>query len=275
VNADYENGFGKNLQEVQESVRLAIQTGVAGLSIEDTTGDASRPVFELDVAVARLRAAREVIDKNGGDTYLIGRADNFFAWIQDIEDTITRLKAYAAAGADCLYAPGIYNVDQIKAVVAAVAPKPVNLLIASAGGLNLEQAAGLGVRRISLGGAMAASAWGGFMRTARRIAEKGEFDELANAASGAQLNAFFRISEDSPLLRQPAQIIGKVEYREGEGPLATIPMGTVEVETTALDAVVSWPSGASHTVAAMPVANFCQYVADGAITVAKKPALPN
>jgi 2-methylisocitrate lyase-like PEP mutase family enzyme len=273
VNADFENGFGSNAQDVAESVRLAIETGVAAISIEDTTGDPARPVFDLDVAVSRLRAARRAIDESGGDTYLVGRADNFFAGVQDLEDTIARLKAYAAAGADCLYAPGIYTRDQIKAVVAAVSPRPVNLLVASAGEFNLQNVAALGVRRISLGGALAAASWGGFMRAARLLAEEGRFDELANSASGAQLNAFFRISEEEHLLKQPAQIVGKVEYREGEGPLTRVPIGTVEVETSASDAIVTWPDGTSHGLAAMPVANFCQYVADGAIIVAKKPPL--
>jgi 2-methylisocitrate lyase-like PEP mutase family enzyme len=192
VNADFESGFASDTEGVAESVRLAIETGVAGLSIEDSTGDPGRPLYEIDVAVARLRAARRAIDASGGETLLVGRAENFFAGRPDLDDTIARLKAYAQVGADCLYAPGIHTREQIAAVVAAVAPKPVNLLVGSASELTLQDIAALGVRRVSVGGALARSAWGGFMRAARSIAEEGRFDSFADAASGAELNAFFR-----------------------------------------------------------------------------------
>jgi 2-methylisocitrate lyase-like PEP mutase family enzyme len=192
VNADFESGFAADPQGVADSVRLAIETGVAGLSIEDATGDAASPVHDIDVAVARLRAARAAIDRAGGDTLLIGRAENFIAGRPDLADTIARLQAYAAAGADCLYAPGIRTREQIAAVVAAVAPKPVNLLVGSAGDLTLHDIAALGVRRVSVGGALARSAWGGFMRAARGIAEHGRFDGLRDAASGDELDSFFR-----------------------------------------------------------------------------------
>ena len=175
-----------------ESVRLAVETGVAGLSIEDSTGDASSPLFPPDAAVERLRAARRAIDRAGGDAMLIGRAECFLVGRPDLNETIARLKAYADAGADCLYAPGIRTPEQIAAVVAAVAPKPVNLLIGWASDLSLGDVAALGVRRVSVGGALARSAWGGFMRAAQRIAEHGRFDGFADAASGAQLDAFFR-----------------------------------------------------------------------------------
>ncbi len=192
VNADFESGFAVDPPGVAESVRLAIDTGVAGLSIEDSTGDADQPLYDIDTAVARLRAARDAIDAAGGDTLLVGRAENFFVGRPDLDDTITRLRAYAEAGADCLYAPGISTREQITAVVAAVAPKPVNLLVGSASELTLQDIAELGVRRVSVGGALARSAWGGFMRSARAIAEQGRFDGFADAASGAELNAFFR-----------------------------------------------------------------------------------
>jgi len=192
VNADFESGFAPDPQGVAESVRLAIETGVAGLSIEDATGDAAHPLHDVDVAVARLRAARGAIDKAGGDTLLVGRAENFFVGRADLDDTIARLKAYAAAGADCLYAPGIRTRAQIEAVVAAVAPKPVNLLVGSPSEFTLQDIAALGVRRVSVGGALARSAWGGFMRAARSIAEHGRFDAFADAAPGQELNAFFR-----------------------------------------------------------------------------------
>jgi len=192
VNADFESGYAADADGVAQSVRLAIETGVAGLSIEDATGDPSDPLRDIASAVSRLRAARAAIDASGGDTLLIGRAENFFAGRPDLEDTITRLKAYAQAGADCLYAPGIRTREQIAAVVAAVAPKPVNLLIGSAGQLTLQEVADLGVRRVSVGGALARTAWGGFMRASRMIAEQGRFDGFAEAASGAELNAFFQ-----------------------------------------------------------------------------------
>ena len=194
VNADFESGFGADPDGVAESVRQAVATGVAGLSIEDATGDPARPLHDIDVAVARLRAARRAIDDAGGDTLLVGRAENFIAGRPDLADTLARLQAYAAAGADCLYAPGIRGREQIAAVVKAVAPKPVNLLVGSASGLTLADIAALGVRRVSVGGALARSAWGGFMRAARSIAEEGRFDALADAASGQELDALFRRS---------------------------------------------------------------------------------
>src|SRR5580693_683018 len=192
INADFEHGFSPDSAGVAESVRLAVETGVAGLSIEDSTGDASRPIYELHTAVARIRAARKAIDKAGGDTLLVGRAECFLHGQPDIGQTIHRLKAYADAGADCLYAPGIRTPEHIAAVVAGVAPKPVNLLMAWAGDLTLPEIAALGVRRVSVGGALARSAWGGFMRAAKLIAEQGKFDGFADAASGQELDALFR-----------------------------------------------------------------------------------
>jgi len=192
VNADFESGFAADAAGVAQSVRLAVETGVAGLSIEDSTGDATRPLHAMDEAVARVRAARGAIDASGGDTLLVGRAEGFLVGRPDLAETIARLKAYASAGADCLYAPGIRTREDIAAVVAAVAPKPVNLLIGWASDLTVDDVAALGVRRISVGGALARSAWGGFMRTAKMIAEQGRFDGLADAASGAELNALFR-----------------------------------------------------------------------------------
>jgi len=192
VNADFENGFAADAQGVAESVRLAIETGVAGLSIEDSTGNAADPLFSIDVAVERMRAARKAINASGADVLLVGRAENFFAGRPDLEDTLTRLKAYAAAGADCLYAPGIKTREQIAAVVAAAGGKPVNLLVGAASELTMQDIAGLGVRRVSVGGGMARAAWGGFIRAARTLADQGRFDGFADAAPGAELNAFFR-----------------------------------------------------------------------------------
>jgi len=192
VNADFESGYGATPADVAHSVRLAVDTGVAGLSIEDSTGDPARPVHDLQDAIARLRAARGAIDAAGGDTLLVGRAENYLHGRADLADTIVRLRAYAEAGADCLYAPGIKTRADIAAVVAAVAPKPVNLLVGATSEFTLADIAALGVRRVSVGGGMARSAWGGFMRAARTIAEQGSFDGFAGAASHAELNALFR-----------------------------------------------------------------------------------
>jgi 2-methylisocitrate lyase-like PEP mutase family enzyme len=192
VNADFESGFAPDAAGVAESVRLAVETGVAGLSIEDSTGDAAKPLYEIDAAVERMRAARKAIDKAGGDTLLVGRAECFLVGRPDLDETIRRLKAYAEAGADCLYAPGIRTPEQIRAVVAAVAPKPFNLLVGSTSELTVQTIAALGVRRVSVGGALARAAWGGFMRAARMLAEQGRFDGFADVASGRELNSLFR-----------------------------------------------------------------------------------
>jgi 2-methylisocitrate lyase-like PEP mutase family enzyme len=192
INADFESGFARNAAELAESVTLAVQSGVAGLSIEDSTGDANRPLHELPTAVDRIRIARRAIDIAGGDTLLIGRAECFLVGQPDLVQTIARLQAYAAAGADCLYAPGLRSRDDIAAVVAAVAPKPVNLLIGGASELTLNDAAALGVRRVSVGGALARAAWGAFMRAAKLIAQEGRFDGLKEGASGQELNEIFR-----------------------------------------------------------------------------------
>jgi len=191
VNADFEGGFAHDPAGVASSVKLAVDTGVAGLSIEDSTGDKERPLYDIDTAVARIKAARKAIDEKGGDTLLVGRAENFFVGVPDLDDAIARLKAYSAAGADCLYSPGIKTKEQIAAVVKAVSPKPFNLLIGNAIGIAVKEAEELGVRRISIGGALARAAWGGFIRATKQIVEEGRFDEFANAAAGADLNKFF------------------------------------------------------------------------------------
>jgi 2-methylisocitrate lyase-like PEP mutase family enzyme len=198
LNADFENGFAADAAGVGESVRLAIETGIAGVSIEDSMGprEAARrdagALFELSEAVERMRAARRAIDAAGGDVLLIGRAECFLVGFSDIDMTISRLKAYANAGADCLYAPGIRTGEQIRAVVEAVRPKPVNLLVGAPSTFTLQQIADLGVRRVSVGGALARAAWGGFMRAAQEIAERGSFDGFANGASGQTLNTLFK-----------------------------------------------------------------------------------
>lgn len=191
INADFEGGFAADAAGVAESVRLAVATGVAGLSIEDSTGRTEAPLYALDEAVARLAAARRAIDASGGDTLLVGRAECFLVGRPDIDETIARLRAYADAGADCLYAPGLKTREQISAVVAAVAPKPVNVLVGAASDWTVADLAALGVRRISVGGAMARAAWGGMQRAARLLQEQGRFDGFADAASGAELNRLF------------------------------------------------------------------------------------
>jgi 2-methylisocitrate lyase-like PEP mutase family enzyme len=192
VNADFEGGYADAPDGVAESVRLCVDTGVAGLSIEDYTGDKADPLYDLDFAVARMRAARQAIDVSGGDVLLTGRAEGFIRGRADLDDMIRRLLAYSAAGADCLYAPGITTREQIAAVVNAVTPKPVNVLMGGPSELTVADLAGLGVRRISIGGALARAAWGGFIRAARQIAEHGRFDAFADAAPSAELNGLFR-----------------------------------------------------------------------------------
>jgi 2-methylisocitrate lyase-like PEP mutase family enzyme len=191
VNADFESGFAHDAAGVAESVTLAVRTGVAGLSIEDSTGETAKPLYDLDVAVQRIRAARRAIDAAGGDALLVGRAECFLVGRTAIEETLERLKAYAQAGADCLYAPGVARPEHIRAIVAAVAPKPVNLLAGSAGALSIREIAALGVRRVSVGGALARAAWGALMRAATPLAEHGSFDGFAGAADGEGLDAFF------------------------------------------------------------------------------------
>jgi 2-methylisocitrate lyase-like PEP mutase family enzyme len=192
VNADFEAGFAHEPTGVADSVRLAVETGIAGLSIEDSTGDAAKPLYDLEDAVARMRAARKAIDQTGGDTLLVGRAECFLVGRPDIDETIRRLQAYAGAGADCLYAPGIRSPEHIRRVVESVAPKPVNLLVGSASPLSVAEIAALGVRRISVGGGLARAAWGGFIRAAKILAEQGRFDGFADAVSHDTMQALMR-----------------------------------------------------------------------------------
>jgi len=196
VNADFQGGFAHEPEALAQSVCLAVETGVAGLSIEDSTADPAQPLYDVATAVSRMRAARRAIDRSGADTLLVGRAECFLVGRPDLAETIARLKAYAQAGADCLYAPGINTRDQIEAVVRAVAPKPVNLLLGFPSELTVKEVGALGVRRISVGGALARAAWGGFMRSARLLAELGSFVGFADAAAGRDLDGFFRDDRD-------------------------------------------------------------------------------
>jgi 2-methylisocitrate lyase-like PEP mutase family enzyme len=190
VNADFEGGFAHKPEKVAANVARAVKTGVAGLSIEDSTGDTAKPLYERAFAIERIKAARAAIDADNSGVLLTGRCEGFLVGQADLDMVIDRLKAYSEAGADCLYAPGITTREQISAVVKAVHPKPVNLLI-GASGLSVAEAADLGVRRISVGGSLARSAWGGFMRAAREMAEKGTFSELGSGYPGGELNKMF------------------------------------------------------------------------------------
>lgn len=191
VNADFESGFGNDPEDVGESVGLCVATGVSGLSIEDSTGDRENPLYPLEVAVARMSAARKAIDAAGGDVLLVGRAENFFAGVPDLDDAIRRLKAYSEAGADVLYAPGIRTREQIEAVVQAVAPKPLNVLVGGGGEMTVADYAAMGVRRISIGGALAMAAWTGVANAAIQLAE-GSFGGFPAGRPPANLNAIFR-----------------------------------------------------------------------------------
>jgi 2-methylisocitrate lyase-like PEP mutase family enzyme len=190
VNADFENGYADDPGGVAENVRRCVETGVAGLSIEDNSGRGDEPLYEVELAAERIRAAKAAI--GGSGVVLTGRAECFLVGQDDIDEVIRRLTAYAEAGADCLYAPGIRDRDDIVAVVKAVAPKPVNLLISAPGGLTIRDAADLGVRRVSVGSALARAAWGGFIRAAREFAESKTFDGFAGATTHGELQEFFK-----------------------------------------------------------------------------------
>ena len=177
VNADFEGGYAVDPEQVAEHVRRAAGTGIAGLSIEDSTGDAELPLHDVELAVERIRAARQAIDATGTGIVLTARSEGFVVGRPDIDETVRRLRAYADAGADCLYAPRISTVEQVTAVVAAAAPKPVNLLV-NAPFVTVAEAAALGVRRVSVGGTLARTAWGGFLEAAREIAEAGTFSRF-------------------------------------------------------------------------------------------------
>jgi 2-methylisocitrate lyase-like PEP mutase family enzyme len=191
VNADFEGGFAHEAEKVGANVARAVKTGVAGLSIEDSTGEAAKPLYERSHAIERIKAARRAIDADNSGVLLTGRCEAFLVGQSDLDLVIDRLKAYSDAGADCLYAPGIKTREEIAAVVKAVHPKPVNLLI-GASGLSIAEAGDLGVRRISVGGSLARSAWAGFMKAAREIADNATFTELAGGYSGAELNKMFK-----------------------------------------------------------------------------------
>jgi 2-methylisocitrate lyase-like PEP mutase family enzyme len=190
VNADFEGGFAVEPEQVAANVTAAAATGIAGLSIEDSTGRPDQPLFDLALSIERIRAARQALDRSGSGVLLTGRSEGFLLGRPDLEETVRRLVAYAEAGAECLYAPGITQRSQIEAVVRAVAPRPVNVLVSS-GFTTVAELASLGVRRISVGGALARAAWTGFLDAAREIAGDGTFTGLGRAVPFAELNGRF------------------------------------------------------------------------------------
>jgi 2-methylisocitrate lyase-like PEP mutase family enzyme len=191
VNADFEGGYADDPDEVAENVKLCVATGVAGISIEDYTEDDANPLYDFDLALRRVRAARDAIDKAGGEVVFTARTEGFIRNRPDLEETIRRLKAFADAGADCLYSPGIKTREHIAATIKAVAPKPINFLNSGAFGFTVDDLAALGVRRISVGGTLARVAMHAFIQSARQIAQEGKFDSFAGVVPNAELNKFF------------------------------------------------------------------------------------
>jgi 2-methylisocitrate lyase-like PEP mutase family enzyme len=191
LNADFEDGLADDLESLADNVTRCVATGVAGLSIEDSPNSGATPLYPLDVAVARVKAARAAVDRAGGDVVFTARAEGFIRGVPDLDDVIRRLRAFKEAGADCFYAPGIKTREQIEAVVKAVSPKPVNFLNSGAFGFTVDDLAGMGVRRISVGGSLARVATHAFIRVATEIAREGKFDGFAGLVSNADLNKFF------------------------------------------------------------------------------------
>ena len=193
VNADFQSGYGERPGDVAESVRVCVETGVAGLSIEDRSGEVGAPLYELPLAVERIKAAREAIDVSGADVLLTARAECFLVGHPEpLREAITRLQAYAEAGADVLYAPGPTEREPIETIVKAVSPKPVNALVYTSSGLRVSVLAEMGVRRISVGSSLARAAWTGFVRAAKLIADEGSFAGFEGLVSGKELNEFFK-----------------------------------------------------------------------------------
>jgi methylisocitrate lyase len=190
VNADFENGFAVEPEGVAANVAAAVATGIAGVSIEDSSGDPSAPLFDFALAVERIRAARAVIDQSHTGVVLTARCETFLVGRPDLSEATLRLLAYAEAGADCLYAPGLREAEDIAALVNAVSPKPVNVLV-GAGFTTVAELAALGVRRISIGGALARAAWTAFLAAAQEVAQDGTFTRLNDVIAFADLNRMF------------------------------------------------------------------------------------
>ena len=192
VSADFMSGFGRAPEEVAESVARCIATGVAGLSIEDATGDSTSPLYDLPIALERVSVARQAIDQSGHDVLLTARAECYHVGHPDpLHESVRRLQAYAAAGADVLFAPGPQSLAEIKTLVEAVAPKPLNLLVVRDIGVDVREIAGLGVRRISVGGALALAGWTGFIRAATTLSSEGSFAGLADLVPYPEINNLF------------------------------------------------------------------------------------
>jgi len=189
VNADFENGYADEPNWCAENARLCAETGVAGLSIEDAADRKESPIYDVDLAVERIHAVREAL--HGTNCLLVGRAEGFLVGREKLDQVIKRLVKYSEAGADCLYAPGFKDRESNKTIVEAVAPKPVNVLIGGPGGMSMRDAEEIGARRVSVGGAFARAGWGGFVRSAKELMEKGTFDELTSATSYDELQRLF------------------------------------------------------------------------------------
>jgi 2-methylisocitrate lyase-like PEP mutase family enzyme len=198
LNADFESGFAKDIGKMADNILRCIDTGVAGLSIEDATGDDAHPLYDFDTALARVKAARKAIDQSGTGVVFTARTEGFIRSRPDLDETIRRLKAFADAGADCLYSPGIKTREHIEATVKAVAPKPINFLNSAAFGFTVKDLANMGVRRISVGGTLARVAMHAFINSARSIAEQGTFDSFGGVISNAELNSFFAAKRPKP-----------------------------------------------------------------------------
>lgn len=195
LNVDYENGFAEDLVELARNVQLCVDTGAAGLSIEDSTGDVDNPLYDFDTALERVRTARAAIDRAGGEVVFTARSEGFIRGRPDLAETVRRIEAYKNAGADCLYAPGIRTREEIEAIVKAASPKPVNFLMSTATNFSVADLAGLGVRRISTGGTLSRVAWQAFINAAKEIAESGTFRSFEGILGNQPLNQFFLSDE--------------------------------------------------------------------------------
>jgi 2-methylisocitrate lyase-like PEP mutase family enzyme len=200
VSADFMSGYGLEPEDVADSIARCVATGVAGLSIEDSTGDSTSPLCDLPMALERVRAARDAIDKSGADVLLTARAECYLVGhAEPFRESVRRLQAYAEAGADVLFAPGVEDPAEVKAMVEAIAPKPLNLLVHQDIGLSVAEIAALGVRRISVGGALALAAWTGFAHAAQTLKAEGSFAGLADLMPYGQINGLFAAARPGPL----------------------------------------------------------------------------